>query len=81
MSILGNILWKTIESKPYKNDFRWSFINDIMGLNEWNCNSTINNKQIMGPLQKYTAKLSNKMDDFMSFNLANALYQSIRPKY
>jgi len=62
MSILGRILWNTIESKPYENDFRWKFIADMMGLNDLTFKSSINSRQIMGSLQKYTAKLSGNME-------------------
>jgi hypothetical protein len=81
MNILGNIIWKTVESKPYENDFRWQFISDVLGLNDLKYKSSINNRQIMGPLQKYTAKLSGKMEDFVPFNIANSLYCAIRPHY
>jgi hypothetical protein len=52
-----------------------------MGINELTFKSTINSRQIMGPLQKYTAKLSSKLEEFVPFNLVVALYSSIRPEY
>lgn len=35
----------------------------------------------MGTLQKYTAKLSTKLEDYIPFNFAVALYSTIKSKY
>ena len=81
MGCLGEVIWKTAQGKLGENEAGWRFICDVAGLNELTFKSSINCKQNMGPMQKYTARLSGKMDNFMPFNLANSLYASIRPNY
>lgn len=81
MGCLGDMLWRTVQSETEGNDFRWTFICDLFGLNELEYKSTINSKQNMGPLNKYTAKLISKLDSFVPFNLITTFYSSIRPNY
>lgn len=80
MNCIGQLIVKIVE-QPLVNDTRLSFICDILGLSDLKFKSTLNSRQTMGPLHKYTAKLSNKLEDFIPFNFVVALYSTIRPKY
>lgn len=62
MSCIGRLISKNLETnKTVSNDYQWKFICDIMGINDIKIKSSIATKQIMGPLQKYTARLNNKL--------------------
>lgn len=81
MNFIGHLIIDQVEKQPQEQTTKWTFICDIMGLSDIGFKSTISNKQIMGPLQKYTAKLNNKLEDFIPFNFSASLYSSIRTKY
>ena len=52
-----------------------------MGINETKYKSHLTDRQIMGPLYRYTDKLKNKLEDFIPFNFAVSLYSSLRAQY
>ena len=81
MNIIGLNILENIEHKVPGDDSRWKFLSDIFGVNEWNFRSTISCRQLLGPLQRHTARLSHKLDAFIPFNMANALYTVLRPQY
>ena len=62
MQRVGTILISIIEQKAEEHDYRWNFLCDIVGLSDIKYDSTLSKKQILGPMQRYTAKLNTKID-------------------
>lgn len=62
---------------------QWKFINDVAGFNQKNVKTNLLNRQILGPLSRYTSKLNPifKMEEFIPFNFLSTLYSSIRGRY
>jgi hypothetical protein len=62
----------------------WKFINELTGFTQKQpVKSNLLNRQILGPLSRYTSKHSPlfKMEEFLPFNLLSTLYSAIRPRY
>ena len=52
-----------------------------MGISDIKYKSHLTDKQIMGPLHRYTDKLKSKLEDFIPFNYAVSLYAGLRAQY
>jgi hypothetical protein len=66
----------------------WKFINELAGFNQKPVKTNLLNRQILGPLSRYTSKHiplykmdDSLMDDSLTFKFLSTLYSAIRPRY
>ena len=59
----------------------WKIICTGMGMNSFKSNSVLATVQKIGALQRYTAKMNTRLENFVPFNFVSALYGSIRSNY
>jgi len=76
MKYFANQLIKVVKHKY--NGYYWNFFNQTIGFSKLKKKSTIEKKQILGCLAKYSQKndlSSLKLDDFLPFNIVSTFYR------